>query len=94
VRELRAAVQRAVVLCRGEKVGARDLPPAVRNVSADAPLPKFQPNNSLSVEEVEKDLIIRALKDSNGNRTLAAKKLGMHRRTLHRKLITYKLEGV
>src|SRR6267378_3762679 len=41
-----------------------------------------------------KDLIIRALKDSNGNRTLAAKKLGMHRRTLHRKLITYKLEGV
>ena len=94
VRELRAAVQRAVVLCRGEKIGARDLPPAVRNVSADTPLPKFQANNSLSVEEAEKDLIIRALKDSNGNRTLAAKKLGMHRRTLHRKLIAYKLEGV
>jgi DNA-binding NtrC family response regulator len=93
VRELRAAVQRAVVLCRGEKIGARDLPPAIRNVSADAPPPKFQAN-SLSVEEAEKDLIIRALKDSNGNRTLAAKKLGMHRRTLHRKLITYKLEGV
>jgi DNA-binding NtrC family response regulator len=94
VRELRMAIQRAVVLCRGEKIGARDLPPTVRNVSADAPLPKFQPNNSLSVEEAEKDLIIRALKDSNGNRTLAAKKLGIHRRTLHRKLIAYKLEGV
>jgi DNA-binding NtrC family response regulator len=94
VRELRTAIERAVVLCRGEKIGARDLPPTVRNVSADAPLPKFQANSSLSVEEAEKDLIIRALKDSNGNRTLAAKKLGMHRRTLHRKLITYKLEGV
>jgi two-component system response regulator AtoC len=94
VRELRTAIERAVVLCRGEKIGARDLPPAVRNLSTGAPLPKFQPNSSLSVEEAEKDLIIRALKDSNGNRTLAAKKLGMHRRTLHRKLITYKLEGV
>jgi len=94
VRELRTAIERAVVLCRGEKIGARDLPPTVRNVSTDAPLPKFQANNSLSVEEAEKDLIIRALKDSNGNRTLAAKKLGMHRRTLHRKLIAYKLEGV
>ena len=83
-----------MVLCRGEKIGARDLPPTVRNVSADAPLPKLQAKSSLSVEEAEKDLIIRALKDSNGNRTLAAKKLGMHRRTLHRKLITYKLEGV
>jgi len=94
VRELRTAIERAVVLCRGEKIGARDLPPTLRSVSPDAPLPKFQANNSLSVEEAEKDLIIRALKDSNGNRTLAAKKLGMHRRTLHRKLITYKLEGV
>jgi len=94
VRELRAAIERAVVLCRGEKIGARDLPPTVRNVSADVPLPKLQANSSLRVEEAEKDLIIRALKDSNGNRTLAAKKSGMHRRTLHRKLITYKLEGV
>ena len=94
VRELRTAIERAVVLCRGEKIGARDLPPAVRNVPTDAPQPKFQANSSLRVEEAEKDLIIRALKDSNGNRTLAAKKLGMHRRTLHRKLIGYKLEGV
>ena len=94
VRELRTAIERAVVLCRGEKIGARDLPVVVRNVSGDAPLPKFQANNNLSVEDAEKDLIIRALKDSDGNRTLAAKKLGMHRRTLHRKLIAYKLEGV
>jgi len=94
VRELRTAIERAVVLCRGEKIGARDLPAVVRNISTDAPLPKFQTNNTLSVEEAEKDLIIRALKNSDGNRTLAAKKLGMHRRTLHRKLIAYKLEGV
>jgi DNA-binding NtrC family response regulator len=94
VRELRTATEHAVVFCRGEKIGARDLPAPIRNVPADSPLPKLHANSSLSVEEAEKELIIRALKASNGNRTLAAKKLGMHRRTLHRKLITYKLEGV
>jgi transcriptional regulator of acetoin/glycerol metabolism len=37
-------------------------------------------------------LIIRALKETRGNRTLAAKRIGMSRRTLHRKLHTYGLE--
>ena len=41
----------------------------------------------------EKQLIIRALREANGNRTLAAKKIGISRRTLHRKLHTYHLEG-
>jgi two-component system response regulator AtoC len=92
VRELRAAVERAVVLCRGDRIGARDLPPAVRGVSEQAvdaanvaPLPS-------NVHEAEKELIIRALKETGGNRTLAATRLGMSRRTLHRKLKTYNLE--
>jgi len=48
--------------------------------------------NDLTVTEAEKQLIIRALKETRGNRTLAAKKIGMSRRTLHRKLHTYGLE--
>ena len=44
------------------------------------------------MKDAEKNLIIRALKESEGNRTEAAKKLGMSRRTLHRKLHTYSLE--
>ncbi len=43
--------------------------------------------------EAEKQLIARALKEGGGNRTLAAQKLGMSRRTLHRKLHSYHLEG-
>jgi transcriptional regulator of acetoin/glycerol metabolism len=39
-------------------------------------------------------LILRALKECGGNRTEAAKKLGMSRRTLHRKLHLYKLEDL
>jgi len=45
------------------------------------------------VKEAEKQLIIRALKEANGNRTLAARRVGVSRRTLHRKLHTYHLEG-
>ena len=46
-----------------------------------------------AVHEAEKQLIIRALKETNGNRTLAAKKLGLSRRTLYRKLAEYGLDG-
>jgi len=96
VRELRTALERAVVLCRGEKVSLRDLPPEARNNGAATgavdPSPLLAQDN-LTVQEAEKHLIIRALKESNGNRTLAAKKIGISRRTLHRKLHTYHLEG-
>jgi DNA-binding NtrC family response regulator len=97
VRELRTAIEHAVVLCRGEKISARDLP---RQVSVGArggaggragETPLFA-RNDLTVKEAEKQLIIRALKETNGNRTLAARKVGMSRRTFHRKLHTYHLE--
>jgi DNA-binding NtrC family response regulator len=93
VRELRAAIERAVVLCRGDKITARDLPPALRG-SPEHAVGILSPPKTLNVQEAEKDLIIRALKEATGNRTLAAKKLGMSRRTLHRKLKLYQLEAL
>ena len=96
VRELRTAIEHAVVLCRGEKIMLRDLPPSVRGDGAApgaADAARLLTQNDLTVQEAEKQLIIRALKESNGNRTLAAKKIGISRRTLHRKLHTYHLEG-
>jgi DNA-binding NtrC family response regulator len=94
VRELRTAIEHAVVLCRGEKIALRDLPAEVRSDGAVPPAAGNQllTQNNLTVQEAEKQLIIRALKESNGNRTLAAKKIGVSRRTLHRKLHTYHLE--
>jgi two-component system response regulator AtoC len=94
VRELRTSIEHAVVLCRGEKIGVRDLPATVRGHSQTTVQSKpVSGSAELSVKEAEKELIIRALKESNGSRTDAAKKLGMSRRTLHRKLHTYRLEG-
>lgn len=93
VRELRTAIEHAVVMARGEKVTPRDLPPWLRNASPPgAKEPPLLGQAGLTVAEAEKQLIIRALKDTGGNRTLAAKKLGMSRRTLHRKIKEYHLE--
>jgi two-component system response regulator AtoC len=96
VRELRTAIEHAVVFSRADKITPRDLPPWVRN----APLPtdlsprQILARNDLTIEEAEKELILLALKETHGNRTQAAKKLGMSRRNLHRKLREYKFEGV
>jgi two-component system response regulator AtoC len=91
VRELRTAIEHAVVLCRSEKISARDLPPSVRGGPAGET--QSSPQKAFTVKDAEKQLVARALKDTNGNRTLAAKKIGMSRRTFHRKLHAYHLEG-
>ena len=97
VRELRTSVEHAVVLCRGERISARDLPPSVRSGSLAVratEVPGPPPEAPLSVQENERQLIIRALKESDGSRTEAAKKLGMSRRSLHRKLHKYQLDNL
>ena len=97
VRELRTAIEHAVVLCKSDRITPRDLPPSVRQASNVEPGPSgapAKPANNLSVQEAEKQLIIRALKETNGNRSLAAKKLGLSRRTLYRKLKEYGLENL
>ena len=95
VRELRTAIESAVVLCRGERITARDLPRSVRaEMSPSSDPGRLLAKNDLTVKEAEKQLIVRALKETKGNRTLAAKKIGMPRRTFHRKLHAYHLEGL
>ena len=63
-----------------------------RDVEADEVLHEIWLDD-VTVKEAEKQVIMRALKETNGNRTLTAKKIGMSRRTLHRKLHLYHLEN-
>ena len=97
VRELRSDIERAVVLAQADRIELDDLSQNVREglegLSAGGARPALK-ENGLTVKDAEKQLIIRALEEANGNRTLAAKKIGISRRTLHRKLHTYRLEGV
>lgn len=93
VRELRTAIEHAVVLCRGDRITARDLPASVRGGPTSSGTPAGLLNRpNLTLKEVEKELILRALQETGGNRTLAAKKIGISRRTLHRKLRQYQIE--
>ena len=96
VRELNTAVQHAVVMARGEAMLPKDLPAALRlpaaEITARETSDKFSAGQ-LTVKEAEKQLVIHALQECDGNRTKAAEKLGMSRRTLHRKLHEYHLES-
>jgi two-component system response regulator AtoC len=89
VRELRAAIEHGVALCRGERIGVRDLPPRI--LGQTGALTGESTPASLNLEAMEKHFIERALRQTGGNITDAAKLLGISRRTLHRKLKTYRL---
>ena len=93
VRELRTAIEHGVVMATAAKVTLRDLPGAVRQ-AAGASLPRGispakafgEKASALDLHETEKRLILQALATTKGNVTAAAKKLGISRRTLHRKI--------
>jgi DNA-binding NtrC family response regulator len=100
VRELRTAIEHGVVMARGTKLTLRDLPPNVRAATGAelpggiTPAKAFgEKSSALDLHETEKRLIMQALATTNGNITKAAKKLGISRRTLHRKINEMKGES-
>jgi len=95
VRELRTAIEHAVVLCRGDRITLRDLPASVREavaVPVAPPAASVLTSADLTLKDAERELILRALRETGGNRTLAARKIGISRRTLYRKLKQYRIE--
>ncbi|MFV0416789.1 MAG: sigma-54-dependent transcriptional regulator [Chthoniobacterales bacterium] len=88
VRELRAAVEHGVVMARGAEIHPADLPNTViAHLEKTDLLPLSSPSeDTLNLQHHEIALIKQALQETAGNRTEAAKKLGISRRTLHRRL--------
>ncbi len=91
VRELMNAVERAVVLARKSFLDTGDLP--LKHLSGNretAPTGSlsFIPGN-LSLEEIEKASILQTLEATGGNKSEAARRLGITRKTLHKKLKRY-----
>ena len=84
IRELRNVVERMVVLAQGRYIEVADLPAQVR--TSGGLLKSRELDGDVTIEEMEKEMILQALEKSKGNRTQAAERLGMSRRTLHRKL--------
>ena len=90
VRELRNAIEHAVALTRYEKIAIEDLPEKIRAYhSSHILVGSNNPTELVPMEEVEKRYILHVLKATGGNRTLAARVLGLDRKTLYRKLSRY-----
>jgi DNA-binding NtrC family response regulator len=81
IRELQNAIQRSVHLCRGELIDVSDfmIEAQVPPVSASAG----------KIKDFEKDMILKTLKEVRGNKTKAAKILGVSVRTIRNKLHEY-----
>lgn len=86
VRELRNAIEFSVIRCRGNEIEIRDLPP---EITQEVTMEESLRQDRLGVPRDEKAELVHALKQSNGNRTRAAKILGLSRATLYRRLADY-----
>jgi len=87
VRELRNAVEAAVLMCRGSRLGENDL-------RRDAGIADHVPASAaanMTMGEIERDALIRTLESCGWNRTVAARRLGISRRTIQRKIREYGL---
>ena len=96
VRELRNTLERAVILATGKIVETRHLPPGFG--SSQLKTAEFDPNAihlgvGTTVEQAEKQLILRTLASTNNNKTRAAEILGISLKTLHNKLKEYGPNG-
>jgi two-component system response regulator HydG len=97
VRELENAIERAVILLQGDVITERELPLSITQSidklpSTTSDIPKDL--SSKSLEEIEKDAILEALKTAGGNKSKAARLLKLNRRTLYSKLERFGISKV
>lgn len=92
IRELRNVIERALITCKGNRIELGDLP---ENIARGLQRPRLVESGSLLLKDrlalAEKEIIAETLKLAGGNRTEAAKILGIHRTGLHKKIKNYGL---
>jgi DNA-binding NtrC family response regulator len=91
VRELENAIERALLFVKGRDILPEHLPPPLGSRGAGGEA-ETGVRPGWSLQEVERDLIVKTLKACDGNRTRAARELGLSRRTLQIKIKRYGLE--
>ncbi len=93
IRELQNVIERAFALSRSPAIDVEDLPAAVRNGAAQSETggPASPEDDVLTLAEVERRAIVAALARARGNKSEAARILGIDRQRLYRKLEKYGL---
>jgi len=90
VRELMNAVERAVVLARAEYLDEDEFPLIPRETGPEGEVSlEGAASIEMPLDEMEKATILRMLEHTNGNKSEAARRLGITRKTLHKKLKAY-----
>jgi two-component system response regulator HydG len=84
IRELQNLMERLVVLCKGERVELSDLPSEISSYEKRSKILTFPVG--ISLRQVENTLFDETLRETGGDKKLAAKLLGVHPRTLYRYL--------
>ncbi|MDR2440831.1 MAG: sigma 54-interacting transcriptional regulator [Planctomycetaceae bacterium] len=95
IRELKNVVERAVVLGTGPYVQEQDLLLSTLNTTGETDMRQDEPKDvfiPLSLEDMERNHIIRTLEHVQWNKSIASKQLGIERTTLDRKIKRYGLE--
>ncbi|MFL0269270.1 sigma-54-dependent transcriptional regulator [Candidatus Clostridium radicumherbarum] len=91
IRELQNIIERCVVITPKSTIGVEDLPLNISRFQelkeADEEISKLEE----ALDDTEKEVILKALKESSGNRTKASEILGISRRSLHRKILKYNI---
>jgi two-component system NtrC family response regulator len=97
VRELRNAIERAILLCDGGLITREHLPkpmdrfdqPLIQNGNGSSSAVVPLPQNGLDLATVEKDLLVKALGQAKGNKSKAARLLGLTRAQLYSRIEKY-----
>ena len=92
VRELQNAIERAVTLTRFEEIVVDDLPEGIRNYRSNVIVVAPSPDELVTLDEIERRYVARVLESVGGNKSTAARILGLDRTTLYRMLARYGLE--
>jgi DNA-binding NtrC family response regulator len=93
VRELEHTIERAVLLGKENRITLKNLPSQIANRQDNAPPLVQAVAGGYTLRELEREYIARVLENTRGNKTEAAKILGVDRTTLYRKLEEYKVNG-
>jgi transcriptional regulator with GAF, ATPase, and Fis domain len=103
IRELENIIERTMVLARGSRIEKADLPQQIRQSDSSPVAPAVAPEARTgnlkstlksSIAGMEREYLVEALKLENGNRTNAAKRLGISRKSIQLKIKEYNLESL
>ena len=89
VRELENAIERGVILMRGDQLTEKSLPLSIQKYRDNGNGPPLESELPTSLYEAEKMIILQTLEETEGNKSEAARRLGISRKTLQNKLQKY-----